>query len=118
MTFEAPVPTAGSYRIWIGGDIYRELTVSAGGRSASASDALNINRYQPFGPFQLGSGQQRITIHSDGPGLAPGSGVEPTPLGPVILQKVEADSPVVVQLRSSEYSRLCNAPWDWIEAYG
>ena len=119
MTFEAPVPTTGSYRIWIGGDIYRELKVSAGGQtSPGVSEAINVNRYQPFGPFNLGAGNQQISITSAGASLAPGSGANPTPLGPVILQHVRPDDTGTITIRPSEYQQLCNVPWDWIEAYG
>ena len=47
------MPQSARYRIWVGGDIYSKLTVSADDQSASAREAINVNRYQPFGPFQL-----------------------------------------------------------------
>jgi hypothetical protein len=118
MTVSVNVPAAGSYQIWVGGDIYRELTIRAGGRSESISRAINVNRYEPFGPFHLSAGNQEIEISSAGAGLAPGSGTTPTPLGPVILQRTETADLPTITLHTSDYRRLCNAPWDWIEAYG
>jgi hypothetical protein len=118
LTTHVDVPAAGSWRIWVGGDIYSELTVSAGGHSASARNALDANRYEPFGPFQLNDGVQEIQFSSDGAGLAPGSGADATPLGPVVMQQVESEDKATVSVPSSDYRRLCNVPWDWIEAYG
>jgi len=114
----AAVPAAGSYLIWVGGDIHRKLTVSAGDQEDSVPNAINVNRYQPFGPFDLSAGQQQIRITSAGAGLAPGSGTDPTPVGPVILQRLETVDLPTISVPSSDYQRLCNAPWDWIEAYG
>jgi hypothetical protein len=118
LTTTVDVPTAGTWRIWVGGDIYSKLTVNASGQSASATNALNVNHYQPFGPFQLGAGGQQLRFTSDGAGLGPGSGADPTPLGPVILQRVATAELPTVSIPSTDYRRLCNAPWDWIEAYG
>jgi hypothetical protein len=112
------VPAAGSYLIWVGGDIHRKLTVRAGDQTDSVANAINVNRYQPFGPFQLSQGQQQIEITSAGAGLAPGSGTDPTPIGPVILQRLETVGLPTLSVQSSDYQQLCNAPWDWIEAYG
>ena len=115
---EAPVATAGDYRVWIGGDIYGEVEVSAGGQTApGVRQALNINRYQPFGPFSLGAGDQRITIAYQGPGLAPGSGADPTPVGPILLERVQPDDRGTVTVSASQYRRLCGESWDWIESY-
>jgi hypothetical protein len=112
------VPVAGQWRIWVGGNIYSKLTITAGGKSASARNALNDNRYQPFGPFQLTEGNQQIQFKSDGASLVPGSGADPSPLGPVVMQQVESEDQATVSVPSSDYRRLCNVPWDWIEAYG
>jgi hypothetical protein len=112
------VPESGAYRIWVGGDIYSKLTVEAGGESASAREAINVNRYQPFGPIQLEAGNQQIKFTHEGASLAPGSGTLPSPLGPVILQQVRAEDLGTVRVPAPDYQRLCNAPWDWIEAYG
>jgi hypothetical protein len=118
MSTTATIPAAGSYRVWVGGDIYSKLTVTAGGQSASVRQAINVNRYQPFGPFQLEGGSQEIQFTHEGASLAPGSGTEPSPLGPVILEPVHADDLGTVQVPASGYQRLCNRSWDWIEAYG
>jgi hypothetical protein len=34
------------------------------------------------------------------------------------MQRVESEDLPTVSVPSSDYQRLCNAPWDWIEAYG
>jgi hypothetical protein len=112
------ISAPGRYRIWVGGDIHSQLSVRIAGQTDSARMAINVNRYQPFGPFQLNAGNQQIEFRSAGPGLAPGSGTDPTPLGPVILQRVETVELPTISLPSSDYQQLCNVPWDWIEAYG
>jgi hypothetical protein len=118
LTTRVDVPTAGDWRIWVGGDIFSELTVTAAGQSASARNAINVNHYQPFGPFRLAAGNQQIQFTSDGSGIEPGSGAEPSALGPVVLQRIESEDQATVSVPSSDYRRLCNVPWDWIEAYG
>jgi len=118
LTANVNVPAAGSWRIWVGGSIYSELTITAGDESASIRNAINTTRYQPFGPFQLAAGDQKIEFKSGGAGLAPGSGTPPTPLGPIILQRAQTVDLATVRVPASQYQRLCNVPWDWIEAYG
>jgi hypothetical protein len=118
LTTTVDMPTAGHWRVWVGGNIYSRLTISVGDQSASARNALNDNRYEPFGPFDLNAGSQQIQFKSDGAGLAPGSGADPAALGPVVMQRVESEDLPTVSVPSSDYQRLCNAPWDWIEAYG
>ncbi len=115
----APVPVPGDYRVWIGGDIHGELEVSVAGETApGVRNAINVNRYEPFGPFALDAGEQTISIRYDGAGLAPGSGAAVTPLGPVFLERVQPDDRGTVTVAASQYQRLCDEPWDWIEAYG
>ena len=110
--------TPGAYRVWVGGDIYGGLTVSAGGQSAGVRQAINIKRYQPFGPFALRQGPTTIEFSYDaGAGLHPGSGVESGSLGPVFLEHVLPTDRGEVLVRAPQFRRLCNEPWDWIEAY-
>jgi len=112
------VPVSASYRIWVGGDIYGKLTVSVDGHSApGVREAINVNHYQPFGPFSLDSGHQQLKLSYEGAGLAPGSGADPTPLGPVILQRVPPSEGVTAPIPASQYRQLCGVAWDWIEAY-
>jgi hypothetical protein len=118
LTATVDVPAAGSWRVWVGGDIFSTLTVSVNGHSDSATNALNVNRYQPFGPFQLTAGSHEIEFRSDGSGLGPGSGADPSPLGPVVLQQDRTVDLPRLTVRPADYQQLCNAPWDWIEAYG
>jgi hypothetical protein len=118
LTTTVDVPTAGHWRIWVGGNIYSKLTITVSGQSTSARNALNDNRYQPFGPFRLSAGTQQIQFRSDGSSLAPGSGADPAPLGPVVMQQVESEDLATVSVPGPDYQRLCNVPWDWIEAYG
>ena len=53
----------------------------------------------------------------EGARLAPGSGADPTPLGPVILQRVPTSAGLTTPIPASEYRQLCGVAWDWIEAY-
>jgi hypothetical protein len=117
LTANLEVPSAGSWRIWVGGDIHSKLTVTVGDQSASAREAINVNRYQPFGPFQLGAGTQPIRFTYDGAGLAPGSAVDPTPLGPIIAQSVHSTELPLVRVPVARAEQLCGISWDWIEAY-
>jgi hypothetical protein len=115
VTISAP----GTYRVWIGGNIYGGLSVSAGGQSApEVRQALNINRYQPFGPFTLPEGETTIELRYDaGAGLHPGSGVDSGGLGPVFLEHVLPPDRGEIVVRAAQFRQLCNEPWDWIEAY-
>jgi hypothetical protein len=118
MKVNVDVPSAGSWRIWIGGDIHSKLTVTAGDQTESVPNAINVTRYEPFGPFELSAGTQEISFDSAGASLAPGSGTDPTQVGPVILQRVQTVELPTLSVSSSDYQRLCDLPWDWIEAYG
>ncbi|MDP9228970.1 MAG: hypothetical protein M3M99_07915, partial [Actinomycetota bacterium] len=115
---DAEVLTPGEYRLWVGGNVLGELTVAVGGQqAASERQAINSNLYQPFGPFTLTAGTQTITMDYEGRSLHPGSGEEATPLGPIVLERVQADDRGTVAVPASDYQRLCDQPWDWIEAY-
>ena len=93
--------------------------MSAGDQTAPPGGRrLNLNLYEPFGPFDLEAGEQTITIHYSDARLQPGSGGDPTPLGPVLLERVQADDRGTVSVPASQFQRLCDEPWDWIEAYG
>jgi hypothetical protein len=116
---EVPVSSPGDYLVWIGGDIYGEVQVSVAGQTApGVRNALNINRYQPFGPFTLKPGSATITIRYSGAGLAPGSGATTTALGPLIFERVQPDDRGTTTVPASQYQSLCDQSWDWIEAYG
>ena len=115
----AEVAGRGDYTVWVGGNIHGELEVSAGGETARpGAQAMNLNRYEPFGPFALDAGPQTITLDYSDSRLHPGSGGDPTPLGPIFVERVQPDDRGTVSVPASEYRRLCDEPWDWIEAYG
>jgi hypothetical protein len=119
MRVPVTISTPGPYRVWVGGDIYGGLTVRAGGQSHGVRQAINIKRYQPFGPFTLPEGTTTIEFSYDaGAGPHPGSGVDSGPLGPVILERALPADRGEVTLRADQFQQLCNEPWDWIEAYG
>jgi hypothetical protein len=119
LTTDISVGTAGEYTVWIGGDIYDELQVSIGGHTAPAvRDALNTNGYEPIGPFHLDAGSQTMTITSHGSDLHPGSATSSvTPLGPVILERIQPADRGTVTVPGSDSRALCNQRWDWIEAF-
>ena len=102
-----------------------EATSSASSRSSAgdqaappAPQALNLNLYEPFGPFELDAGAETITLAYSDSRLHPGGGGDPTPLGPIILERVQPGDRGTVSVQASEYRQLCGESWDWIEAYG
>ena len=115
---DAQVGTDGEYTVWVGGNVHGELAVSAGGRTAAPRrQALNIGLYEPFGPFELSQGTETIALdYSEGP--HPGSGADPTPIGPILLERIQPDDRGTVSVSTSSYRQLCDEPWDWIEASG
>ncbi len=118
LEMDTQIGAAGDYLLWIGGDILGKAEVSVGGQPpVSRRMAINNNLYQPFGPFALGPGTQRVTVKYEVGGLAPGSGADPLPVGPLILEQVSAGDRGTINLPAPDYRQLCGAPWDWIEAY-
>jgi hypothetical protein len=118
---EAPVEVTapGEWEVWVGGNILGGLAVAVGEeRAPQRRQALNQNLYEPFGPFDLAAGPQTVTLdYSDG-GPHPGAGADPTPLGPVVIARAGPPDRGTVEVAAPEYRRLCDQPWDWIEAYG
>ena len=116
---EIEVLSAGEYTVWVGGNILGELEVSVGDETAPPRrQALNQNLYEPFGPFELDVGPQTIALSYSDSRLHPGAGSDPSPLGPIIVERVQPGDRGTVSLEPSQYRRLCGESWDWIEAYG
>jgi hypothetical protein len=115
----AELPAEADYTLWVGGNILGELEVSAGDQTAEPRrQALNQNLYEPFGPFELAAGEQTFTLDYSDSRFGPGAGGDPTPLGPIFVQRVQPADRGTVSVPASDYRQLCDQAWDWIEAYG
>jgi hypothetical protein len=109
------VPTAGRYGLWVGGAGFREqIEIAIDGRPvAKANHRLNpTDQFQPMTDVELAKGRHRLVLsyENDPHPLA-------RPIGPVVLSKGTADSPVTLVSPRDAVS-LCGQRLDWIEALG
>jgi hypothetical protein len=112
------VPRAASYEIWLGGSVRPEVDLVVDGTQVGqVRDELNnFGEYVDLGRVPLSAGPHTVEIRFAGADLHPGSGGDPGPIGPLVLSPQDAADTRISYFRSSEASRLCGRPWDWIEA--
>ena len=111
------VPLGGPYEIWMGGSIRNRLQTAVDGEPlADVRHHLDYpGQFTSLGLAELAAGEHVVSLrHSDG-GLRPGSGVEETPLGPLVLSLATPDVPVTI-VPAADARRLCGKRLDWIEA--
>jgi hypothetical protein len=111
------MPLGGGYEIWIGGSIRNRLRAAVDGQPLSeiSHHLDHPGEYTLLGVAELAPGVHAVSLrHSDG-GLRPGSGVEETPLGPLVLTLATADTPVTI-VPAADARKLCDKRLDWIEA--
>jgi hypothetical protein len=117
----ASVPTAGRWRLWVGGSALGRLEVRAAGRSLGVHqhDLAYDGQWQRFGTTTLGPDPTAIVLrYSRGHRAGRGAAADQAPLGPVALTPVADDlPPPVVAVRPRAYRRFCDGrTYDWIEA--
>jgi len=110
------VPTAGQYRLSIGGSLFGPVTVSVDGKVvATRGPSLNWDSYgTPLPPVDLTSGSHTLDV-SYSPGWLPGQGQSPVSFGPVQLSQQGPEAPFEY-LPAANAQELCGQRLDWIEA--
>ncbi len=119
-----PVPAAGRYTAWLGGDWFGDATVAADGRrfGGKRGDLNWPDNYTDLGSTQLSAGEHVITFSNATGGWRPGSAPAPAsgpyaayPIGPLVLSP-EDDRQRLETIPSSKAGSLCGRSLDWIEA--
>jgi hypothetical protein len=105
--------------VWLGGSFRRRLEARVDGKELAAKrHRLNgVGQFEAMGETELSAGRHRLSLTYSGKDLRPGSGNNPFPLGPIILSRTTADTPVSL-VRPSQATSLCGQPLDWVEALG
>jgi hypothetical protein len=120
-TLQVPVqvPSAGRYSLWLGGSFRDRLEVLVDGRRVETirNQLNNSGQYTPVGSADLSSGAHTVTLRYGGPDLMPGSGGAQFPIGPLVLSRTTAATPVTV-VSPDDAKSLCAQNLDWVEALG
>jgi hypothetical protein len=114
---EAPLPSPGTYEVWLGGSLRPSATLFVDGRPVSeVRQLLNTpGNYVDFGVFDLARGSHTFAVTIGGPDLHPGSAGADGPIGPLIVSQPDDGSPLT-SVSPSRARSLCGRAWDWIEA--
>jgi hypothetical protein len=118
MNVRVDVPAGGRWRIWLRGDIGREIRVSVDGRPAGSVSYASGNDGNYAGPLEveLTPGTRELTLERGGGSPAPGDHT-PSRLVAIVLEPEAAGEPPVVEtIPASSWRDLCGRRVDWIEA--
>jgi hypothetical protein len=118
LTASARVRTPGEYRLWLRGNVGRELRASIDGqplggvRNESGGDG-NVLRY---GTVRLGEGDHHVELVRGGGTLRPGD-ADATTISGIALEPVP-DEASLETVPLAKWRSLCDgeAPFDWLEA--
>jgi hypothetical protein len=114
------VPEAGTYRVWLQGPNQRALRVTVDGRPAGTLGrawAYGQN-WSQLGTMKLPAGQLAVRIDRRGGRPLPGDGVGGQPIGPLVLERVDAPQAGKVHTAPASQAReVCAdaARYDWVE---
>ncbi len=116
---DVELPSQGRWGVWLGGSFRRRFEARIDGQDLAAKrHRLNgVAQFEPMGEADLSAGRHRLSLTYSDKDLRPGSGNNPLPLGPIILSRTTADSPVTL-VRPSRATSLCGQSLDWVEALG
>ncbi len=119
VTADLGVP-AGRYELWVGGAVFGHLDVSIDDEHAGSMRALVDNQggLEPLGEVNLAGGSHTFRLDYSSGGLEPGAGAPSYGIGPVTVAPPVNGDLGLVTVPSSQYRRLCDRRWDWVEAYG
>ncbi len=111
-----PVPTDGTYGVWVGGSFRGTLSASVDGTAVGSLEPhINqVGMWVRAGSVSLAAGQHEVMIKLSGHLVRPGAGGAGFFLGPVALAQ-EASGPIETTPLKSAAS-LCDRRLDWIEA--
>ena len=110
---------AQAYEVLLGGRIYGHAEVSIDGEAVGSRRAglYAPGGYTRLATVELGAGDHELELDYEAAGIHPGSGVPARPIGPVLLAAAGEREGSLVRVSPSQYRRLCERRWDWIEAY-
>ena len=114
---QVDLPRGGRYGFWMGGAFRRKLEVIVDGQRVSSErqQLSHAGHYVPMGEERLSKGVHGLVLKYGDEGLRPGTRGEAFPIGPFVVSRTTADSPVRY-VPSSDASSLCGKRLDWIEA--
>jgi hypothetical protein len=118
VTARVSVPRRADYGVWVMGSLRPQVDLVIDGREVGSvrGQLENAGEYVHLGDVPLDRGVHRVALTFHGSDLHPGSGGQPTPVGPLILSSQEAgDAPIDREPRA-RWRTLCGHRWDWIEA--
>jgi hypothetical protein len=106
------------YEIWLGGSVRPQVDLEVDGRPAGRvrRQLNNEGEYVLLGSARLARGAHTLTVNFHGADLHPGSGGQPSPIGPLVLSRQDPADERVTRFGTSAARRLCGRRWDWIEA--
>jgi hypothetical protein len=114
MDFE--VRQAGSYRLWLGGNVDRPMRVMIDGRLVGDPTEVfggDANKY-PVGTIGLGAGRHRLQMVKGGGSLRPGDKAS-TLIDGGLLVPVSAEQESVESVAPGAWRSLCGRWLDWVE---
>lgn len=119
ITADLGVPP-GRYELWVGGAVFGHLDVSIDDEHAGSMRAVVDNQggLEPLGEVDLAGGTHTFKLDYSSGGLAPGAGAPSYGIGPVTLSPPVKGDLGLVTVPATQYRRLCDRRWDWVEAYG
>ena len=103
----------------MGGSIRNRLQTAVDGEPLSdVRHHLDYpGQYTLLGMAELTAGKHVISLAHADDRLRPGSGVEESPSGPLVLSLATPDAPVTI-VPVADARRLCGKRLDWVEALG
>ncbi len=116
-TATVTVPSAGEWRVWVGGQTLGKLAVAVDGRSVgSLRHQLDASvGWLRYDAVALEPGEHTVTLdYERGWGAGRGSDTGQLPIGPLALSREQA--PTTVRVPATEYRRLCDGrTYDWLD---
>jgi hypothetical protein len=114
------VPRSGHYGAWIGGSDHGQSNLQIDGRPIGGETRVldHVGDYRELGSTHLDAGTHRVALSYDSGGLAPGSGLGPSAIGPIALSTATAAEARLVTVPAVDAGTLCGRRLDWVEAVG
>ncbi|HEU4393817.1 MAG TPA: hypothetical protein VFR04_09330 [Solirubrobacterales bacterium] len=115
---QVDVKTGGRYGFYLQGSVRNPLTLRVDGTEVgTVEQQLNESQqFLYFGRLPLRAGRHEVELELADQSLAPGSGGPAEPIGPLVLNPVEAEYPVVKELPAAQAESFCGHRLDWVEA--
>ena len=114
------VPTAGRWRVYVGGATLGRLEVLLDDRSAGVKrhELSHDGQWLRYANMQLDAGEHTVVLRYTAGFPQAGIG-DPSPLGPIALAPAAAEAELpVLRVPPQRYRELCARRLDWVEALG